>query len=256
MGAGDEASAARAGGGPGPLSWNKLAEVLKCLQAYGRLPPSLTDEDVSAASAAGVYRWTALMAERRVARLAMGAMAAALVSAASEAAAGASERGAVAHRLHVWSGHDSTLFGLLAAFELDAPSAWPPCAPPLAPRPSLLALTLALTTRPRPASAHPRPPLPVHACWRAKLARRAACWAQTERSCTLSCSRSARAAVSARAASTFASGSTARRYAAACSSPARPRRWSRSMRPPRRWQPGVSCDELPSTCTKYYTLYV
>ena len=164
MGAGDEASAAPAGGGPGPLSWNKLAEVLKCLQAYGQLPPSLTDEDVSAASAAGAYRWTALMAERRVARLAMGAMAAALVSAASEAAAGASERGAVAHRLHVWSGHDSTLFGLLAALELDAPSAWPPCAPPLAPRPSPLALTLTLTTRPRPASAHPRPPLPVHAC--------------------------------------------------------------------------------------------
>ena len=163
MGAGDEASAAPAGGGPGPLSWNKLAEVLKCLQAYGRLPPSLTDEDVSAASAAGAYRWTALMAERRVARLAMGAMAAALVSAASEAAAGASERGAVAHRLHVWSGHDSTLFGLLAAFELDAPSAWPPCAPPLA-LTLTLTLTLDLTTRPRPASAHPRPPLPVHAC--------------------------------------------------------------------------------------------
>jgi hypothetical protein len=135
MGAGDEASTPQGGGVPGPLSWNKLAEVLKCLQAYEQLPPSLTDEDVREASAAGAYRWTALMGERRVAHLAMGPMAAALVSAASEGAEGACENDVVARRLHVWSGHDSTLFGLLAAFELDAPCAWPPCELPLAPSP-------------------------------------------------------------------------------------------------------------------------
>ena len=126
-----------------------------------------------------------------------------------------------------------------------------------APRPSPLA------PRPNPSPNHaastslgpPSPTPPRARVLRAELARRAVCWAQTERSCTLSCSRSARAAVCARAApSTFASRSTARRYAVACSTPARPRRWSRSRRPPRRWQPGVSCDELPST--KYYTLYV
>lgn len=239
MGAGDEASAPQGGGVPGPLSWNKLAEVLKCLQAYEQLPPSLTDEDVREASAAGAYRWSALMAERRLAHLAMGAMAAAIMSAASEAAEGACENDVVARRLHVWSGHDSTLFGLLAAFELDAPSAWPPCAPPLA-------YSTAPRTLDRPWTAlactlaHAR-------AWHAELTRGAVRWAQTERSCTSSCSRRARAAVCGRAApSTFASRSTESSYAAACSTRARPRRWSRSRRPPRRWRPGVSCDSLVS----------
>ena len=158
MGAGDEASAPQGGGVPGPLSWNKLAEVLKCLQAYEQLPPSLTDEDVREASAAGAYRWSALMAERRLAHLAMGAMAAAIMSAASEAAEGACENDVVARRLHVWSGHDSTLFGLLAAFELDAPSAWPPCAP----RPPLAPSTTPRTLAPSPGPPSPAPS-PMHA---------------------------------------------------------------------------------------------
>ena len=244
MGAGDEASTPQAGGVPGPLSWNKLAEVLTCMQTYKQLPPSLTDEDVREASAAGAYRWRALMAERRVAHLAMGAMAAALVSAATEAAEGACENDVVARRLQVWSGHDSTLFGLLAAFELDSPSAWPPCAPPLAPsHPRTLAPSHPRTLAP------PRTPLahtsPMHApSMPSSLTRCAVRWAQTERSCTWSCSRSARAAVCGRAApSTFASLSTASSYAAGCSTPVRPRWWSRSRRQPRRWRPGVPYDK-------------
>lgn len=114
VGAGDEAGTV--------LSWNKLAEVLKCLQAYGRLPAGLSDDDVKQASGAGAHRWTALMRERRLAQLAMGRMASSIVASARAAAL---DDGS-AERLVLWSGHDSTLFGLLAVFELDAPAAWPP----------------------------------------------------------------------------------------------------------------------------------
>lgn len=114
VGAGDEAGTV--------LSWNKLAEVLKCLHAYGRLPAELSDDDVKQASGAGAYRWTALMRERRIAQLAMGRMASSIVASARAAALD----DGCAERLVLWSGHDSTLFGLLAVFELDAPAAWPP----------------------------------------------------------------------------------------------------------------------------------
>ena len=106
------------------LSWNKLAEVLKCLHSYSRLPPGLTVDDVTRANEAGAYRWTVLMRDRRIAQLAMGSLTAAIVKTASGAARDASGL----QKLVVWSGHDSTLFGLLAAFQLEAPAVWPPYA--------------------------------------------------------------------------------------------------------------------------------
>ena len=117
-GAGDEAD------GGFLLSWNKLAELMKCLYAYERLPDHLTEGDVLRASAVGAERWAALMRDSRIAELAMGDMAADIVTAAR----GAATSGHVAPKLVVWSGHDSTLFGLLAVFALDAPVAWPPYA--------------------------------------------------------------------------------------------------------------------------------
>ena len=116
MGAGDVASGHL-------LSWNKLAEIMKCLHAYGRLPTGLTEQDVQQASAAGAHRWTVLMRDKRIAHLAMGQMASDIVTAARDAA-----RDASTPRLVVWSAHDSTIFGLLAMFALDAPATWPPYA--------------------------------------------------------------------------------------------------------------------------------
>lgn len=122
-GAGDDAD------GGHLLSWNKLAELMKCMHAYGRLPDGLSEDDVKQASAAGAHRWTALMRDPRIAQLAMGHMAADVVSAACDArGATAAKDSSMAPKLVVWSGHDSTLFGLLALFALDAPVAWPPYA--------------------------------------------------------------------------------------------------------------------------------
>ena len=111
------------------LSWNKLAEVMKCLHAYHRLPDGLTPDDVRRASEAGAHRWTAIMRDSRIARLAMGEMATEIVTKACDAAHGAAHDGdAPASKLVLWSAHDSTFFGLLAIFDLDAPVAWPPYA--------------------------------------------------------------------------------------------------------------------------------
>ena len=86
FGAGDVAS------GDGLLSWNKVAEVLSCLHAYGRLPAGLSEEDVAAASAHGARRWTLLMRHRRIAQLAMGKMVAKIVDSAVARANGSSNR--------------------------------------------------------------------------------------------------------------------------------------------------------------------
>ena len=48
---------------------------MKCLHAYHRLPDGLTPDDVRRASEAGAHRWTAIMRDSRIARLAMGEMA-------------------------------------------------------------------------------------------------------------------------------------------------------------------------------------
>lgn len=125
------------------LSWNKLAEVLKCLHSYSRLPPGVTADDVRRANEAGAYRWTVLMRDRRIAQLAMGSLTAAIVKAASGVARGTPGSPV----LVVWSGHDSTLFGLLAALELEAPSEWPPYASQL--HVELLEEVLGSARRPR-----------------------------------------------------------------------------------------------------------
>ena len=68
------------------------------------------------------------MRDQRIARLAMGKMAAAIVRDARDAACRRDSNAPSAERLVVWSGHDSTLFGLLSVFALEAPATWPPYA--------------------------------------------------------------------------------------------------------------------------------
>jgi hypothetical protein len=87
--------------------------------ADGTLPPDLNASDVAHASAVGAYRWTALMRAPGLASLAMGTMVDAMVGTAEERREGGGPL------LALWSGHDSTLFGLLAALELSTPSVWP-----------------------------------------------------------------------------------------------------------------------------------
>ena len=112
-----------------PLSWNKLAEVCKCLDAYGKLPASISAADVDEAAGIGAFRWRALMAEPELAALAMGEMGAAMLDHADRsrraAAAGAQPPPVSTPRVQLWSAHDSTLFGLLGYFRLAAPAKWP-----------------------------------------------------------------------------------------------------------------------------------
>jgi hypothetical protein len=90
------------------------------LHAYERLPAELTADDVGAANSHGAARWQALMAHPRIVQLAMGEMARTMLATVDARLGGECQT-----TLQLFSAHDSTLFGLLADFELEAPAAWP-----------------------------------------------------------------------------------------------------------------------------------
>ncbi|KAL7581259.1 hypothetical protein ACA910_006030 [Epithemia clementina (nom. ined.)] len=107
-----------------PLAWNQLAEITKCLQIRNRLPLGVSDEDVEAIGKHTAWRWIETLSHPRLIYLAMHKMLSKQVNYMSDYNN--------QPPLILWSGHDSTLLGLLSAYRLEQPSAWPAYASVLA----------------------------------------------------------------------------------------------------------------------------
>jgi hypothetical protein len=107
-------------GAPQP-SWGRLAEILKCLHAYDRLPSSISPHDVDAVVGHGAWRWfTLLSPEHGVVRTASAPAGRALLEACAEAIADVDSPA-----LRVYSCHDSTLVGIMQALGLQSEASWP-----------------------------------------------------------------------------------------------------------------------------------
>ncbi len=118
-------------GAPQP-SWGRLAEILKCLHSYDRLPPSISPEDVDAVVGHGAWRWfTLLSPEHDVVRTASAPAGRALLDACAEAMSTPDHSGTSGDggsgsspAVRVYSCHDSTLIGIMQTLGLHS-EAWP-----------------------------------------------------------------------------------------------------------------------------------
>jgi acid phosphatase len=99
------------------LSWAQLSEITKCLQVRNMLPESITKDDQEALSDYCAWRWFESLRNPRLAYLSMHHFTHTIIRAMKD------------HRnekpVIIYSGHDSSLIGLLCAFHLEQPSVWP-----------------------------------------------------------------------------------------------------------------------------------
>ncbi len=113
----DKKSQQRPQEGPRVLPWAQLAEITKCLQVWGLLPDSIREEDQEALSAYTAWKWFESLRHPRLAYLSMHIFTGTIVRTMQK------------HReepaVIIYSCHDSSLIGLLCAFHLEQPSAWP-----------------------------------------------------------------------------------------------------------------------------------
>jgi acid phosphatase len=100
-----------------PLAWVQLAEITKCLAVRGLLPSTITSQDQEHIAAHAAWRWFQTLSHPRMAYLGMHR----LVQQQLQFMTSAAETSPMI----VWSGHDSTLIGLLCAYRLERPSTWP-----------------------------------------------------------------------------------------------------------------------------------
>lgn len=100
-----------------PLGWNQLAEITKCLAVRDMLPDGISVEDQEAISQHAAWRWFENMRDARLAFLAMNTMTTKQVEFML--------RHESEPPVTIWSGHDSTLIGLLCAYQLEQPAVWP-----------------------------------------------------------------------------------------------------------------------------------
>ncbi|KAG7349286.1 histidine phosphatase superfamily branch 2 protein [Nitzschia inconspicua] len=99
------------------LSWAQLSEMTKCLQVRNLLPESITVEDQEATSAYCAWKWFESLRNPRLAYLSMHHFTHTIVQGMKEFEN--------EPPLIIFSCHDSSLIGLLCAFHLEQPSAWP-----------------------------------------------------------------------------------------------------------------------------------
>lgn len=117
-------------GAPQP-SWGRLAEILKCLQSYGRLPASISPEEVDEVVRHGAWRWfTLLSPQHGVVRTASAPAGRALLDACASAIAADATGGdgcgggSSDPAIRIYSCHDSTLIGIMQTLGLHG-EAWP-----------------------------------------------------------------------------------------------------------------------------------
>jgi len=100
-----------------PLAWNQLGEITKCLACRGMLPPEITEKDHCDVVQHAAWRWFESFRHPRLAWLSMHEQCEKMVelffNRQNEPP------------MTLYSAHDSTLIGLLCAFKLEQPIAWP-----------------------------------------------------------------------------------------------------------------------------------
>jgi len=106
-----------------PLPWGQLTEITKCLRVRNLLPPGVTHEEQDLISQHTSWRWFEAFRHPKLGKLAMHTMMIDLLHNAEEAIQKGEDEGAPL--LHIYSGHDSTLIGLMCAFRLEKPAEWP-----------------------------------------------------------------------------------------------------------------------------------
>lgn len=113
-----------------PLPWAQLSEILKCLAVRDMLPPSIHLEQQKRVTSHAAWRWFENLRHPRLAWLAMDEMMKQMIQNTQNMMK--EEKGinrsasSTTTPLHIFSGHDSTLIGLLCAFRLEQPAEWPP----------------------------------------------------------------------------------------------------------------------------------
>lgn len=100
-----------------PLAWVQLAEITKCMAVREMLPPTITQHDQETIAAHAAWRWFQTLSHPRMAFLGMHR----LVQQQIEYMEHAEKE----PPMIIWSGHDSTLIGLLCAYRLERPTTWP-----------------------------------------------------------------------------------------------------------------------------------
>jgi hypothetical protein len=113
-----------------PLPWGQLAEITKCLKVRDLLHPTIcSSEEQDQIMDHASWRWFETLRNPRVSQLAMTPMMTDIVHNALEMAEycdNIDADNANVPLLHIYSGHDSTLIGLMCVFQLDKPASWPP----------------------------------------------------------------------------------------------------------------------------------
>ncbi|VEU40646.1 unnamed protein product [Pseudo-nitzschia multistriata] len=99
------------------LSWIQLTEITKCLRTRDMLPDSITEDDQEALSAHTAWKWFQSLRSPRLAHIAMRSFTQNIIR--------TMEQRDQEPPLIVYSGHDSSLIGLMCALHLEQPSVWP-----------------------------------------------------------------------------------------------------------------------------------
>merc|ERR1711862_68366 len=103
------------------LPWSQMAELTTCLRARNKLPSDISIEEQELISAHAAWKWFQSLRHPKLSKLAMDVMVDKLVHNMCQY----NEEDPAATRLYIFSAHDSTLIGLLCAFQLDQPIKWP-----------------------------------------------------------------------------------------------------------------------------------
>lgn len=109
------------------LSWSQLSEIMTCLKVRGMLPESISTEEYETATSHSAWKWFENLRHSKLAFLAMKPFMDFIMNTLHN---GCDRSKSVLGNddttlLHIYSGHDSSLIGLMCAFRLQQPSEWP-----------------------------------------------------------------------------------------------------------------------------------
>lgn len=115
-----------------PLSWSQLSEIMTCLKVRGLLPKSISDEDYQTTTSHSAWKWFENLRHPKLAFLAMKPFMNVIMNTMHQGREqSASTNKSVSTNndesatFYIYSGHDSSLIGLMCAFRLQQPSEWP-----------------------------------------------------------------------------------------------------------------------------------
>jgi acid phosphatase len=121
------------------LPWPQLAEITKCLRVHNLLPPTITHEEQELILKYTSWKWFETLRHSKLGKLAMHHMmvdlldnmlqlireAKQVVEEEEDGTPRSCSSDSNSTLLHIYSAHDSTLIGLMCAFQLTQPAEWP-----------------------------------------------------------------------------------------------------------------------------------